>query len=142
VDSTFALLRRARGVPVLDGTGALLAAGLPAATRRAAAGCSVRRAAPSQRSDGFIAGADVTNSFPSRDRLTRRLGPGPAHKPITTTGDSKLDGFADESRMDVGGPGLITRTGAFTSAPSPVGPDAPSSVASTVSAGAGPGKPG
>lgn len=118
--STFESLRRARGVPVLDGSGALLASGLLAATSRAAAGCSVQRAATSQRSGGLTVGAQL---LPHRGlhgrRLRRRV----------------RDGLGRRPRLN-------RRTGAFTSAPDPVGPDAASSGASTVSAGAGPGEPG
>ena len=61
--------------------------------------------------------------------------------PIETTGDSPVDGFVNQSGNDFGGgTNLITRTGSFTNPPYSYSLTATSSVASTVTAGAGTGK--
>jgi pectate lyase len=61
--------------------------------------------------------------------------------PIETTKDSSVDGFVNQSGNDFGGgTNLITQTGTFTTPPYSYSLTATSSVASTVSAGAGTGK--
>jgi pectate lyase len=61
--------------------------------------------------------------------------------PIETTGDSPVDGFVNQSGNDFGtGTNDITQTGTFTAPPYSYTLGATSSVASTVTAGAGTGK--
>jgi len=63
--------------------------------------------------------------------------------PLTTTGDSDVDGYANASGNDYGGGTVdITRTGSFTNPPYSYSLDATSSVAATVTANAGTGKVG
>jgi pectate lyase len=60
--------------------------------------------------------------------------------PILTTGDSKTDGYVNESGNDLGtGKNDITRTGTFTKAPYPVTLDPTASVIALVTTGAGTG---
>lgn len=60
---------------------------------------------------------------------------------VTTTGDSKVDGYANQSGNDFGGcTNDITRTGTFTSPPYSFTLDPTSSVQSEVTSGAGAGK--